>query len=68
MVDAGSYDGILRYVSAMLHHKSTVMTERYLGLDVDVKKRNDLLKGRRMFTTPEAIIESSENITAIREA
>jgi len=44
------------------------MTERYLGLDVDVKKRNDLLKGQRMFTTPEAIIESSENITAIREA
>jgi len=68
MVDAGSYDGILRYVSAMLHHKSTVMTERYLGLDVDVKKRNDLLKGQRMFTTPEVIIEAAENITAIREA
>ena len=68
MVDQGSYDGVLRYVSAMLHHKSTVMTERYLGLDVDIKKRNDLLKGRRMFSTPEAIIESSDNIRSMRGA
>jgi integrase len=66
MVDQGSYDGVLRYVSAMLHHKSTVMTEHYLGLDVDVKKRNDLLKGRRMFSTPATIIEASGNITAMR--
>jgi integrase len=68
MVDQGSYDGVLRYVSAMLHHKSTVMTERYLGLDVDVKKRNDLLKGRRMFQTPASIIEASHNITTLKEA
>jgi len=69
MVDEGSYDGVLRYVSAMLHHKSTVMTERYLGLNVDIKKRNDMLKGKVMFSTPETIIGSSENITTlIREA
>jgi len=40
MVAQGSYDRVLRNVSAMLHHKSTVMTERYLGFDVDVTKRN----------------------------
>jgi integrase len=68
MVRAGSYDGVLRTISAMLHHKSTVMTERYLGLDVDVKKRNDLLKGRRMFSTPDTIIAESDNIVSIREA
>ena len=68
MVAQGSYDGVLRNVSAMLHHKSTVMTERYLGFDVDVKKRNDLLKGKRMFTTPASIIERSENITSLKEA
>ena len=68
MVDRGSYDGVLRYVSAMLHHKSTVMTEKYLGLDVDVKKRNDLLKGRLMFQTPATIILASGNVTNIREA
>ena len=56
-------------MAAMLHHKSTVMTERYLGLDVDVKKRNDLLKGRLMFQTPATIIEASGNVaTIIREA
>lgn len=68
MVDQGSYDGVLRYVSAMLHHKSATMTERYLGLDVDVKKRNDLLRGRRMFATTENIIASSDNVREIRKA
>lgn len=69
LVERGSYDGVLRYVSSMLHHKSTIMTERYLGLDVDVKKRNDLLRGKPMFLTPEAIIEESTNVTRIsREA
>jgi len=68
MVDQGSYDGVLRYVSAMLHHKSTMMTEKYLGLDVDVKKRNDLIRGRLMFPSAAVIIEKSENIVKLREA
>jgi integrase len=53
LVENSNYDGALRLVSAMLHHKSTVMTERYLGLDVDVKKRNDLIRGKQMFTVPD---------------
>jgi integrase len=53
LVDRGGYDGVLRLVAAMLHHKSTTMTERYLGLDVDVKKRNDLLRGQTMFAAPD---------------
>ena len=53
LVDRGGYDGVLRLVAAMLHHKSTQMTERYLGLDVDTKKRNDLLRGERMFAEPD---------------
>lgn len=61
------YDGALRTVSAMLHHKSTQMTERYLGLDVDAKKRNDLLRGKPMFVFDEDIIEQSDNVTRIEE-
>ena len=53
LVERGGYDGVLRLVAAMLHHKSTIMTERYLGLDVDVKKRNDTLRGSRMFAKPD---------------
>lgn len=68
MVDEGTYDGVLRYVSAMLHHKSTVITEKYLGIDLDVKKRNDLLKGRRMFNTPSVIVAESVNVTELRGA
>ena len=49
-----SYDGALRQVSSMLHHASVTMTERYIGQDLDVKKRNDLLRGKRMYSKPVA--------------
>lgn len=65
LVERGNYDGVLRHVAAMLHHKSTVTTERYLGLDVDVKKRNDLLRGRRMFHTQEDAVAESDNVYRI---
>ena len=46
------YDGALRQVQAMLHHKSSTMTEHYLGIDLDVKRRNEALRGRAMFAAP----------------
>lgn len=65
LVDNASYDGALRLVAAMLHHKSTAITERYLGLDVDVHKRNDLIRGKKMFTFAEDVIASAPNIKKI---
>jgi integrase len=62
LVENAAYDGALRLVSSMLHHKSTIMTERYLGLDVDRKKRNDLLRGKKMFTYAEDVIAASPNV------
>lgn len=43
------YDGALRTVQSMLHHSESAMTERYLGIDVDAHRRNDLLKGHAMY-------------------
>lgn len=43
------YDGALRRVQAMLGHKSGVMTEIYLGLNLDREARNQALAGRLMF-------------------
>ena len=43
------YDGALRRVSAMLGHKSVLMTERYLGLQLEKTQRNELLAGQVMF-------------------
>ena len=45
------YDGALKRVSAMLHHKNTAMTEHYLGLDIERTQRNDMLRGEIMFPT-----------------
>lgn len=46
---AQGYDGALRRVQSMLGHKTSMMTERYLGLDLDRHKRNEDLRGRPMF-------------------
>lgn len=48
LVDAG-YDGALKRVSAMLHHSSVTMTERYLGIREDRHTRNIAIRGQVMF-------------------
>lgn len=48
LVDQG-YDGALRRVQSMLGHKHSYMTEHYLGIDLDRRKRNTDLAGRPMF-------------------
>lgn len=48
LLDEG-YDGALRTVQSMLHHSSAAMTERYLGIDVDAHRRNELLRGHDMY-------------------
>lgn len=46
------YDGALREVQALLHHSSLVTTELYLGLTQTVRKRDEAIRGRRMFDDP----------------
>lgn len=43
------YDGALRRVQSMLHHKNASMTEHYIGLDLDRVQRNESMKGRVMY-------------------
>ena len=46
---AAGYDGALRQVQVMLHHKAGTMTERYLGLTLDKQKRNASIRGKNLF-------------------
>lgn len=46
---ADGYDGAIRMVQAMLHHASIATTERYIGLTLDRKRRDDLLRGEVMY-------------------
>lgn len=48
LADVG-FDGALRQVQMMLHHASTQMTERYIGVTLDIKKRNEAIRGQRMY-------------------
>jgi len=42
-------DGALRLVQTHLHHSSTQMTERYLGLSADRVRRDEMVQGSAMF-------------------
>lgn len=48
LVEAG-HDGAIREVQAMLHHASTRMTEHYLGLTLDIDRRDKNIRGKPMF-------------------
>lgn len=48
-LDAHTVDGALRVVQSHLHHKSSTMTEKYLGISADRAKRDRLLRGEVMF-------------------
>lgn len=62
LVDQG-YDGSLKRVSAMLHHSSVTMTERYLGIREDRHTRNVAIRGRVMF--PKA--QTGEHAATIKQ-
>lgn len=51
---AKGYDGALRQVSAWLNHKSTAMTEVYLGIELDRSTRDAEAKGQVLFPSLEA--------------
>jgi integrase len=63
MLASSGYDGALRRVQAMLGHRSSGMTEVYLGLDIDRRKRNTELRGKPMFP-----VAQTTNVVSIREA
>jgi integrase len=61
---ADGFDDALLTVSALLNHSNTVITQRYLGLDRHVKKRDTSLRGEKFLTKGQ--IEAS--ITSLRPA
>jgi integrase len=51
LTSQGEHDAsALRTVSALLHHKSTATTERYLGLTTEKARRNRVMKGKSLLT------------------
>ena len=55
MVAEEGFDGALRTVSAMLHHKSSAVTELYIGLDAERRRRDERLRGRPFLTASTAM-------------
>lgn len=63
LVDEG-YDGALRTVSALLHHSDSRVTERYLGLTTEGRKRDDFqARGGVMGTRGVPVLD---NVRALR--
>ena len=57
------YDGALRIVQSLLHHKSVTQTELYLGLTADRRNRDDILRGKPMYGA-----DVTDNVTPITHA
>lgn len=55
------YDSALRIVSAWLHHKNSTTTERYLGLDVERKRRDEWLRGREFLSPSRGSVVAMAN-------
>lgn len=51
------YDGAGRVVQSLLHHASFRQTEVYLGIDMDSIRRDELLRGRPMFTQQQGVAQ-----------
>jgi integrase len=57
LTQESGYDSALRIVSAWLHHKNSTTTERYLGLSVERRLRDEFLRGREFLSpSPHAIV------------
>lgn len=51
------YDHALRIVQSVLHHASTVQTERYLGVTADRRSRDEIIRGKPMYTKPADVVK-----------
>lgn len=60
VLESLGYDGAIRHVQTMLGHATMAMTEHYLGLHLDRVKRNELVRGRPMFSTGENVVSIDE--------
>jgi integrase len=61
LVETG-YDGAMRTVQSMLHHASVTTTEIYLGIHLDKKRRDDILRGKPMFPVARENVVSLEGM------
>lgn len=63
LVDEG-YDGAIRMVQSILHHANTSTTERYIGLTLDKKRRDTMLRGKVMY--PAAQLNGVRELRAVQ--
>lgn len=56
-VAEGGHDATVREVSALLHHKDSSTTERYLGLHAERERRNEMMRGKPLLS---AMVQSQD--------
>ena len=43
------YDGAIKHVQSLLHHSNSAQTERYLGLTLDIARRDVMVRGKALY-------------------
>jgi integrase len=59
------YDGALRATSALLHHKDTATTERYLGISVERELRDTTLLGQPFLSS---LLAADDNVVPLHRS
>lgn len=57
LLEEGIVDSALEIVQSMLHHATVVQTQRYIGFEPSRHKRDDLIRGRRLYAVSNNVVE-----------
>lgn len=61
LLEEGIVDSAMEIVQSMLHHKNLTQTQKYIGFEPSRHKRDDLIRGRRLYAV-------GENVVAMRRS
>lgn len=60
---ADGYDAAIRTVQSMLHHKHMSTTEGYLGIKLDIKRRDEMVRGKTLFPVSQENVVRMETVS-----
>lgn len=67
LLQEGVVDSALEIVQSMLHHANMVQTQRYIGFEPSRHKRDELIKGKRLYAVAEANVVELRSVSGGEE-
>jgi integrase len=68
LVETRRYDGALRVVQSLLHHRSVQTTEQYIGLSTEALTRDDFLRTAVLLREPDPVLDGRLALPTVKDA